>query len=117
MKKIEIKCQDIVLGKIVGFEEDIEKGLSIYIEPTDDLYKMIDNVQKTYSKDDFIKLCRDEILGIKGYCKDCKFFMNNFEIEENDITDYEDIVCTYHMADGFTSYDYCSMFEQKREEE
>lgn len=50
MKKLEIKCQDIVLGKIVGFEEDIEKGLSIYIEPTDDLYKMIDNVQKAYSK-------------------------------------------------------------------
>ena len=54
---------------------------------------------------------------IKGYCKDCKYFMNNFEVEENDITDYEDVLCTYHMADGFTSYDYCSRFKQKGEEE
>lgn len=67
--------------------------------------------------------CIDEILGekdesiIKGYCKDCKFFMNNFVKEELDATDYEDIVCTYHMADGFTSYDYCSMFVEKGEKE
>ena len=54
---------------------------------------------------------------IKGYCKDCKFFMNNFVKEELDATDYEDVVCTYHMADGFTSYGYCSMFEQKGEEQ
>ena len=52
---------------------------------------------------------------IKGYCKDCKFFMNNFVKEELDATDYEDVVCTYHMADGFTSYDYCSMFVEKEQ--
>lgn len=53
---------------------------------------------------------------IKGYCKDCKYFMNNFVVEENDITDYEDIVCTYHMSDGFGSWDYCSKFKEKEYE-
>ena len=52
---------------------------------------------------------------IKGYCKECKFFMNTFVKEELDATDYEDVVCTYHMADGFTSNDYCSMFENKND--
>lgn len=52
---------------------------------------------------------------IKGYCKDCKYFINNFVIEELDNTDYEDVVCTYHMADGFTSKDYCSMFVEKEQ--
>ena len=68
--------------------------------------------------------CIDEILEsnrrnrmeIKGFCKDCKYFMNNYVPDELDNTDYEDVVCTYHMSDGFTSNDYCSMFEQKEEE-
>ena len=52
---------------------------------------------------------------IKGYCKDCEYFMNNYVVEELDATDYEDVVCIYHMADGFTSYDYCSRFVEKGE--
>ena len=37
-------------------------------------------------------------------CKDCKYKVLTEEGEYNS----EDIVCSYHMSDGFTETDYCS---------
>ena len=43
-------------------------------------------------------------------CGECKYNVANMHIDENDITDYSgtDIVCSYHMSDGFDADDYCS---------
>lgn len=50
---------------------------------------------------------------IKGFCKDCYYNISNYEIEEGDITDYYDVVCTYWMSDGVRLDDYCSNFKEK----
>lgn len=49
MKELKIKCDDKVLGKIVGYEEN-EDGLTVLIKPTEELYKMQKEFQKAISK-------------------------------------------------------------------
>lgn len=47
-------------------------------------------------------------------CRDCKHNVANMVIDELDETDYSgvDIVCSYHMSDGFHENDYCSRGER-----
>lgn len=44
-------------------------------------------------------------------CRDCKYNVANQEPDPCDATDYTDIVCTYHMSDGFDPEDFCSKGE------
>lgn len=46
-------------------------------------------------------------------CKECKY---NFGLLSGDGWNSEDIVCTYHMSDGFTDDDYCSRGERMLDE-
>ena len=42
-------------------------------------------------------------------CKDCKYNVANWQHDEDDGTDYTDIVCDYWMSDGLEpDKDYCS---------
>lgn len=41
-------------------------------------------------------------------CRDCKYNVANQDPDPYDTTDYTDIVCTYHMSDGFDPEDFCS---------
>lgn len=49
MKELEVKCEDKILGKIVGYEEN-EDGLTMSIQPTDEFYKMQKDFEKAISK-------------------------------------------------------------------
>lgn len=49
MKELKIKCEDKILGKIVGYEEN-EDGLTMLIKPTEEFYKMQKDFQKAISK-------------------------------------------------------------------
>ena len=45
-------------------------------------------------------------------CRDCIHNVANWEHEENDATDYSDIVCDYFMTDGMDPEDFCSKGER-----
>ena len=73
------------------------------------------------SKVDFNYFIADHLIEngatIPVRCGECKYNVANMHIDENDITDYSgiDIVCTYHMSDGFDADDYCSKGKRKDE--
>lgn len=46
-------------------------------------------------------------------CRKCNHNVANWNHDENDITDYTDIVCDYFMTDGMAPNDYCSYGERK----
>lgn len=46
-------------------------------------------------------------------CKDCKYNVANWQHDEDDGTDYTDIVCDYWMSDGLEpDKDFCSKGER-----
>ena len=63
--------------------------------------KNASNCKKFKNKADFVEVVR---------CKECKFNVANMKKDPLDITDYSgaDIVCSYHMSDGFHETDFCS---------
>ena len=42
------------------------------------------------------------------FCKDCRYNVANQTHDENDLTDYSDITCSYFMTDGMSGEDFCS---------
>lgn len=56
-----------------------------------------------------------DVVEIPCRCGECRFNVANMEKDGLDITDYSgtDIVCSYHMSDGFEPTDFCSYGDRR----
>ena len=92
-------------------------------QQNNDIYKAVINTGVVVDKDELLKALQyDRSQYDKGFqdamdsivhCKDCKHKVVTIDGEYNP----KDIVCDYHMSDGFSERDFCSYGERKGEGE